>query len=90
MYQWMESAACLVHDPEWWFSTVQTELNEAVAICSTCAVQRKCLQYALSTRELHGVWGGMKPKQRVWYLKLHRNVKFSEEACRIKQLLAEY
>ncbi len=30
----------------------------AKAVCAGCQVRRECLQYALATRQLHGVWGG--------------------------------
>ena len=35
-------------------------LREARAkdICQTCPVKRPCLDYALSIREPHGIWGG--------------------------------
>lgn len=36
----------------------------AKAICSTCAVRTECLEYALRTRESHGVWGGLNEYER--------------------------
>jgi len=36
----------------------------AKAICSSCCVKRDCLQYALSIREPHGIWGGMNEHER--------------------------
>lgn len=36
----------------------------AKAICATCAVQPECLDYALSIREPHGIWGGMNEHER--------------------------
>jgi WhiB family redox-sensing transcriptional regulator len=36
----------------------------AKAICSSCCVKRDCLEYALSIREPHGIWGGMNEHER--------------------------
>jgi len=36
----------------------------AKEICSDCPVVRDCLDYALSIREPHGVWGGLTEAER--------------------------
>lgn len=36
----------------------------AKAICAGCAVKQDCLDYALSIREPHGIWGGMNEHER--------------------------
>lgn len=33
-------------------------------ICSDCPVMTPCLNFALSTREPHGVWGGLNEVER--------------------------
>lgn len=38
--------------------------RRAKAICSGCVVQRECLEYAISIREPHGVWGGLNEAER--------------------------
>ena len=40
--------------------------REAVAkrICAVCQVRQACLDYALETREGHGVWGGLNETER--------------------------
>lgn len=38
--------------------------RQAKAICRTCTVTGPCLQYALSIREPHGVWGGLNEIER--------------------------
>ncbi len=38
--------------------------RRAKAICSGCVVQRECLDYAISIREPHGVWGGLNETER--------------------------
>jgi WhiB family redox-sensing transcriptional regulator len=44
----------------------ERELRErrAKAICATCDVRRECLDYALSIREPHGIWGGLNEAER--------------------------
>jgi WhiB family redox-sensing transcriptional regulator len=38
--------------------------RRAKAICTTCSVQRDCLDYALRIREPHGIWGGQNELER--------------------------
>ena len=33
-------------------------------ICASCAVKADCLDYAISIREPHGIWGGMNEVER--------------------------
>lgn len=33
-------------------------------ICTTCSVRRDCLDYAISIREPHGIWGGLNENER--------------------------
>lgn len=39
-------------------------MEEAVAVCGTCFIQRECLLQALANNEQFGVWGGFTPAQR--------------------------
>jgi WhiB family redox-sensing transcriptional regulator len=38
--------------------------SRAKAICHTCPVKRECLDYAVSIREVHGIWGGLNEVER--------------------------
>ena len=38
--------------------------RRAKAICSSCSVNRECLEYAINCRELHGIWGGTTENER--------------------------
>lgn len=44
----------------------ERELREAQAkaICAVCPVRTECLDWALSVREPHGVWGGFSESER--------------------------
>ena len=35
-----------------------TREQQALAVCGRCPVQNECLEYAVTTRQQHGVWGG--------------------------------
>ena len=46
--------------------------EEAKTICSMCAVRKPCLEFALSSREKHGVWGGLTERERRRVLRQRR------------------
>jgi WhiB family redox-sensing transcriptional regulator len=46
--------------------------EEAKTICSLCAVRKPCLEFALATREKHGVWGGLTERERRRVLRQRR------------------
>jgi WhiB family redox-sensing transcriptional regulator len=46
--------------------------EEAKMICSMCAVRKPCLEFALRTREKHGVWGGLTERERRRVLRQRR------------------
>lgn len=35
-----------------------------IEICQTCPVQPDCLEYAMTTKQPTGIWGGLLPKER--------------------------
>lgn len=41
-----------------------TDVQAAKAICFTCPVQERCLEWALDTNEPFGVWGGASERER--------------------------
>ena len=45
----------------------------AKQICEQCSVQGQCLDYALSIREQHGIWGGSTEAERRERLQAHNN-----------------
>jgi WhiB family transcriptional regulator, redox-sensing transcriptional regulator len=66
---WWRAAACRTADPEIFFpvSSVgpgREEVARAKEVCASCAVRRQCLQFAIATRQLHGVWGGTTEEER--------------------------
>ena len=74
---WWRSAACREADPELFFPVGAhgpgaSELAKAKAVCAACRVRRQCLQYALATHQLHGVWGGTSEDERQVRARLER------------------
>jgi WhiB family redox-sensing transcriptional regulator len=66
---WWRTAACREADPELFFPVTAEgpgagEAARAKAVCAGCLVRRQCLQYALATHQLHGVWGGTTEDER--------------------------
>jgi len=66
---WWEQAACRSADPDLFFpvsagSAGFSELAAAKSVCASCAIRRRCLEYALDTRQDHGVWGGTSEDER--------------------------
>ena len=66
---WRRLAACRDADPELFFPVSASgpsmdQITQAKAICADCPVRRQCLVFALSTRQKHGIWGGMTEQER--------------------------
>ena len=61
---WRQRAACRGVDPDIFFPVTDEEAADAKAICAACPVQQACLEWALTTREREGVWGGATERER--------------------------
>ena len=69
---WWERAICRGQDAAYFFAPSYFEkraeklAREAVAkaLCIRCPVREPCLEFALGTRDPHGVWGGMNEMER--------------------------
>lgn len=68
---WQDEGLCRAMDPEIFFSTEEEAREDRVAredrakdICARCPVLAQCREFALSTREPYGVWGGMTEGER--------------------------
>jgi WhiB family redox-sensing transcriptional regulator len=66
---WWELAGCRSVDPELFFPVseigpARRQVATAKAVCDECPVSQLCLDYALSTRQAHGVWGGLTVEER--------------------------
>lgn len=67
--EWRQFAECRDTDPDLFFPVGTTgpaleQIANAKAVCRTCDVQGLCLEYAISTNQDSGVWGGTSEEER--------------------------
>jgi WhiB family redox-sensing transcriptional regulator len=67
--RWRDGAACAAADSDLFFPVGVTgpaveQIAAAKAVCSTCAVQAQCLEFAIATNQEYGVWGGTSEEER--------------------------
>jgi WhiB family redox-sensing transcriptional regulator len=77
---WWRSAACREMDPELFFPVGARgpgagEIDRAKEVCAGCRVRRQCLQYALATHQMHGVWGGTTEDERQLRVRREREME---------------
>jgi WhiB family redox-sensing transcriptional regulator len=71
-YGWQWRAACRGEDAPVFFAPNHFETKPekdrreqaAKSICARCPVRVECLDYAIRTREPHGIWGGLNELER--------------------------
>jgi WhiB family redox-sensing transcriptional regulator len=61
---WMANGSCSTEPPSTFFPSDGVGVIVAQQICDGCPVKARCLEYALSNRIEHGVWGGASERQR--------------------------
>ena len=69
---WQMKAACRGPQAAVFFPPPQFERKDeklarearAKEICRTCPSKKPCLDYAISIREPHGIWGGLNEAER--------------------------
>jgi WhiB family redox-sensing transcriptional regulator len=61
---WRESAECSNEEPKIFFSGIIEYTDYAKTICAKCVVRSDCLESALETREVYGIWGGLTEIER--------------------------
>jgi WhiB family redox-sensing transcriptional regulator len=66
---WRELSACRDTDPDLFFPVGTTgpaieQIDTAKAVCRTCDVQQACLEFALTTNQDSGIWGGTSEEER--------------------------
>ena len=69
---WRKRGACVGLDPDVFYPPSDEEAEEAKKICAVCVVRELCLEFALSTREAEGVWGGTTGRERRRLLRQRR------------------
>lgn len=66
---WAARGACRHSDPELFFPVTDigpsaAQLVRAKAVCRQCPVRAECLEFALSSGQAFGVWGGTTQDER--------------------------
>lgn len=69
---WMEVGMCKDLAPSIFFPSDGVGVQEAQRICAECSVADTCLEYALTERVDHGVWGGKSERERRRILRRRR------------------
>jgi WhiB family redox-sensing transcriptional regulator len=66
---WRSRAACRGEDPELFFPIGTTgpavaQIAKAKQVCAQCPVREACLDFALSSGQRYGIWGGLTEDER--------------------------
>jgi len=61
---WRELAACRGTDLEVFFPERGESAGPARQVCARCPVRQPCLDYAITNRITHGIWGGLTERER--------------------------
>lgn len=66
---WVHDARCRGEDPDLFFPAGVTgpaaeQAQEAKGYCVACAVQEACLEWAMTTNQDSGIWGGLAEEER--------------------------
>lgn len=67
---WMENASCADLPRDMFFPSSGAGVVKAQKVCQACPVVEECLDYALTNRIEHGIWGGCSERKRRRILKV--------------------
>jgi len=70
--EWMLRARCRQLSPSEFFPSDGVGVDKARQVCAQCPVRSECLEYALTYRIDHGVWGGASERERRRILRRRR------------------
>jgi WhiB family transcriptional regulator, redox-sensing transcriptional regulator len=62
--RWRELAGCRGTDLEVFFPERGESARPARQVCAACPVRQPCLDYAITNRIVHGIWGGLTGRER--------------------------
>ncbi|MEM9036966.1 MAG: WhiB family transcriptional regulator [Actinomycetota bacterium] len=76
---WMATGNCAERPPGLFFPSDGVGVEVAKRVCVDCPVRAACLEYALTNRIDHGVWGGTSERERRRILKARRLAAQAEQ-----------
>jgi WhiB family transcriptional regulator, redox-sensing transcriptional regulator len=62
--RWRELAACRGADLDLFFPERGESAGPARQVCARCPFRQACLDYAITNRIVHGIWGGLTERER--------------------------
>jgi WhiB family redox-sensing transcriptional regulator len=62
--RWRRQAACRGTNLDLFYPERGQTAEPARQVCAACPVRQPCLDYAVSNRITHGIWGGMTERER--------------------------
>jgi WhiB family redox-sensing transcriptional regulator len=87
-------AACSTADPELFFPISASgpavrQVARAKAICAHCQIRRECLDYALDTGSVMGVWGGTTENERRLLRRRRAHARLAREQAEVPALVPQ-
>lgn len=81
-----EAAACRQVDPDLFFPVGHSpgwlkQIKQAKKVCARCPVKQACLEWALSTDQRFGIWGGLDEGERRTMARSRIDLARSYELC---------
>lgn len=61
---WQDDANCKGANADLFFPERGASTRAAKAICRECQVREECLEFAITTGEKFGIWGGLSERER--------------------------
>jgi WhiB family redox-sensing transcriptional regulator len=61
---WQDRANCKGANADLFFPERGASTRAAKAICRECQVREECLEFAITTGEKFGIWGGLSERER--------------------------
>jgi WhiB family transcriptional regulator, redox-sensing transcriptional regulator len=66
--EWWLRAACTAAEADLFFPisshAANADVTAAKQVCAACQVRGECLEYAIQTHQVHGIWGGTTEDER--------------------------
>jgi WhiB family redox-sensing transcriptional regulator len=63
-WTWRQEAACRDFETDIFFPDSDEQAAPALAVCASCPVREQCLDFALTTNQSDGIWGGTTETER--------------------------